>query len=102
MTVTVTPVDTGAFTKTWDVTSDSDGDLTAQFAHHFIQPAYTPVAPKCVWLTPLQPQSYLKRWTLGVVDVTNININAISATGGGLSGTPQLRVIAMIPHSIIE
>lgn len=102
MTVTVTPVDTGAFTKTWDVTSDADGDLTQQFAHGFIQPAYTPVAPKCVWLTPLQPNAYIKRWTLGVVDVTNININAISATGGGLAGTPQLRVIAMIPHSIIE
>lgn len=102
MTVTHVAVDTGAFTRTWDVTSSADGDLTDVIVHGFIQPAYTPVAPKVVCLTPLQPQAYLKRWTLGVVDTVNININAISATGGGLASTPQLRVIAMIPHSIIE
>lgn len=102
MTVTHVAVDTGAFTKTWDVTSDADNDLTDVIAHGFVQPAYTKAAPKVVCLTPLQPQAYLKRWTLGVVDTTNININAISATGGGLASTPQLRVIAMIPHSIIE
>lgn len=102
MTVTHVAVDTGAFTKTWDVTSDADADLTDAITHNFIQPAYTPVAPKVVCLTPLQPQAYLKRWTLGVVTTTTININAISAVGGGLASTPQLRVIAMVPHSIIE
>jgi hypothetical protein len=102
MTVTHVAVDAGAFTRTWDVTSSADGDLTDVIVHGFIQPVYTPVAPKVVCLTPLQPQAYLKRWTLGVVDTVNININAISATGGGLASTPQLRVIAMIPHSIVE
>lgn len=102
MTVTHTIVDAGAFTRTWDVTSDADGDLTDTIVHGFIQPVYTPVAPKVVCLTPLQPNAYIKRWTLGVVDTVNIHINAISATGGGLASTPQLRVIAMVPHSIIE
>lgn len=101
MTVTVTPVDTGDFTKTWDVTSDADGDLTTAITHGF-KNHYDAVAPKVVCLTPLQPNAYIKRWTLGTVTTTVINVNAISATGGGLAGTPQLRVIAMIPHSIIE
>jgi len=101
MTVTHVAVDTGNYTKTWDVTSSADGDLTDAIVHGFVN-HYTPVAPKVVCLTPLEPNAYIKRWTLGVVDTTNININAISATGGGLASTPQLRVIAMIPHSLIE
>jgi len=99
--VTIAPVGTGPFTKSWNVTSTADGDTSAQFAHGFLN-HYTPVAPAFVFFTQLEPEAYLHEWTLGVVDTTNINLAAVSATGAGLAGTPQLRVIAMLPQSIMD
>ena len=99
MAITVTPVGTGPYTKTWDITADAATDTSAQFAHGF-KNHYTPVAPAVVLLTPLNVNFYTKEWTLGVVDATNINLNASS--GGALAGTPQLQVVAMLPQSIID
>ncbi len=102
--VTITPVGTGPYTKTWNITSDADGDTSAQFAHGFLN-HYTPVAPAVVLLTILaegSAEANLHEWSLGVVDTTNINLAAVSATGAGLAGTPQLQVVAMLPQSIMD
>jgi hypothetical protein len=99
--VTIAPVGTGPFTKTWNITSSADTDVAAQFAHGFLN-HYTPVAPAVVLLTPLKSQAFLHEWVLGVVDTTNINLAAVSATGAGLAGTPQLQVVAMLPQSVMD
>jgi hypothetical protein len=102
MTVTKVAVVAGAYTKSWNITSDADGDTTFAIAHGFVVQDGVAKAPALVWLTPLTSQFYTHKWTLGTVDTTNININATSAAGGGLAGTPQLQVIAMLPHSVID
>jgi hypothetical protein len=101
MAITITPVLAGTYAKTWNITSSADGDLTAQIPHGFTV-QYVATAPALVLLTPLQHQAYTKQWTLGVVDATNINLGATSAAGGGLAGTPQLQVVALLPQSIMD
>jgi hypothetical protein len=103
MTVTKTAVVAGAYSKSWNITSDADGDTTFTFAHGFVVQDGVAKQPTLVWLAPLQStQFYAKKWALGTVDATNITINAASAAGGGLAGTPQLQVIATLPHSIVD
>ncbi len=103
MTVTHAAVLAGFFSKSWNVTSSADGDLTDTITHGFVKNANNAkVTPTMVWLVPLQPQAYTHKWVLGTVDNTTIIINASSVSGGGLAGTPQLQVIAMMPQSIID
>jgi hypothetical protein len=102
MTVSKVAVVAGVYSKSWNITSTADGDLTFAIAHGFVVQDGVAKAPTLVFLVPLTPQAYTKQWTLGVVDTTNININAISAVGGGLAGTPQLQVIATLPHSLVD
>ena len=102
--VTITPVGTGPYAKTWDITSSGDGDTSAVITHGFLN-HYTAVAPALVFLTPLNTplaNFYTKKWMLGVVDTLVINLAALSASGGGLAGTPQLRVAALLPQSIMD
>jgi hypothetical protein len=101
MAITITPVGTGPYTKSWDITSSVDTDLAIQIPHSF-SVAYEAVAPALVFLTPLQPEFYAKEWTLGVVDDVNININSAVSNAGALAGTPQLQVIAQLPQSIMD
>lgn len=101
MSVTITPVGTGPFAKTWDITSSADGDTSAVITHGFLN-HYTAVAPALVFLTPLNSVAFTKKWTLGTVDTLVINLGATSASGGGLAGTPQLQVAALLPQSIMD
>lgn len=87
-------------TKSWDVTSGADTDTTGVITHGFTVGGVA-TAPAMVWLVPTQTRAYSKAWALGAVTTTTITINALSATGGGLAGTPQLQVIAMLPHSLL-
>ena len=102
MAVTITPVETGPYFKSWNITASADGDLSAQITHGF-SVNYVATAPKFVFpFNPLHPQAYEKDWVLGVVDENYINLAASSVTGSGLAGTPQLQVIAQLPASIID
>jgi hypothetical protein len=101
MSVTITPVDLGPYSKTWLVTASANTDVAVQIPHSFYV-AYEATAPALVFLTPLQPEFYTKEWTLGVVDENNININSAVTSGGALAGTPQLLVTAQLPNSLME
>lgn len=101
MSVTITPVGTGPFAKSWNITASADNDDAAVITHGFLN-HYAPVAPALVFLTPLQPSFYNKKWLLGAVNTTVINLAATSFTGGGLAGTPQLQVVALLPQSIMD
>jgi hypothetical protein len=101
MAVTFVEVAPGPYTKSWNVTSSANTDEAVQIPHSFSL-HFEPVIPELVWLVPLQPEFYVKQWTLGVVDDVNINLASAVSTGGALAGTPQLQVIAMLPASIIE
>lgn len=96
MTVTVAAAFAGTYSKSWNVTASADTDLAGTVSHGF------GVAPALVWLVPLLVGFYTKQWTVGTVTASTIPLVAISATGGGVAGTPQLQVIAMLPHSIIS
>ena len=96
MAVTNAAVFAGTYTTSWNVTSSADADLAGVISHGF------GVAPALVWLVPLLSANfYGKQWSLGSVSATVINLVAISATGQGLAGTPQLQVVAMLPNSLI-
>lgn len=94
MAVTVTPVYAGSYTKTWDIIASADADVAAVIAHGF------GIAPVAVWMTPLDTDFYVSTWTLGVIDATNINLAKANAVGSG-NPAAQLRVTAMLPHSLI-
>ena len=102
MSVTHAAVVDGVFSKSWNVTSSADADVTDAISHGFVKQNNVKVAPALVWLVPLEAAGVTHAWRLGAVDSDTITINATSATGGGLAGTPQLQVIAMIPQSIID
>lgn len=95
MSVTVAANYAGTYSKTWNVTSSADGDTAGTVSHGFA------AAPVLVWLVPLTSNAYLHQWTLGVISATTILLGATSSTGAGLAGTPQLAVVAMLPHSMI-
>lgn len=94
MAVTVTAAYAGTYTKSWDVIADADGDVAAVVAHGF------GAVPENVVLVPLQPEFYTSRWTVGVVDATNINLVKANALGSG-DAAAQVQVVAQLPHSIV-
>ncbi len=96
MAVTVAASFAGTYSKSWNVTSSADADTAGTITHGF------GVAPALVWAVPLLAGFYTKQWLIGAISTTTIILAAISATGGGVAGTPQLQVIAMLPHSIIS
>lgn len=101
MSTTYAAVETGPYFKSWNVTSSADGDLSAQITHGF-SVNYVGVAPKFVSFVQLEPEGYTHEWTLASITSEFINLNAVSATGAGLAGTPQLQVIAQLPNSLID
>ena len=97
MAVTNTAVFAGTYSKSWNVIATADTDTAGVVSHGF------GVAPALVWLVPLLSANfYGKQWALGTVNTSVINLVAVSFTGGGLTSTPQLQAIAMLPHSIIS
>lgn len=100
MAATAAAVSSSDVLKTWAVTSTADGDLTLVITHGFTQGGVA-VTPAEVWLGLTQTRAYSKAWVVSAVDTTTITLTAISAAGGGLAGTPQLKVFAMLPHTIL-
>lgn len=100
MSVTITPVGTGPYAKSWNITASADSDEAIKITHGF-SVDYVGVAPKFVWHEETNAAAYTKQWTLGVVDTEFINL-ASAVSGGGLAGTPQIQVIALLPQSIMD
>ena len=99
MAITATSVVNQASYKSWTVVA-SDADTTGNFAHGFgatpdsviLNPTYTSV-------TGTAPQ-----WSYSVT-ATTLTLNKTSATssGGTTTGTTiVLKVVALLPNSIIE
>lgn len=101
MSVTITPVGTGPYAKSWNITAAANTDVAFQITHGF-SVDYVGVAPKFVWHEETNPAAYTKEWTLGVVDSEFINFASAVTSGGGLAGTPQIQVIALLPQSTID
>ena len=96
VTATLNAAPTGPYSKSWNVVSSADTDLSGTISHGF------GATPAMVWLVPLLGANfYGKQWALGAVNASTIGLVAISFTGGGTS-VAQLQVIAMLPHSMID
>lgn len=93
--VTVTPVVAGVTLHISDVIATADADTTATVPHGLA------AAPSVVILTPLlQAPAGLSLWAATTINATNVICTKSTAVGSGNAGA-QLRVIAMLPHSII-
>lgn len=77
--------------KSWDITATADGDTVHSFAHGF--PA-TPLFTMTQKILALVTQ-----WAI-TADAVNINIIKDTAVGTGNAGA-QMRVTAMLPHSLV-
>ena len=86
----------GLYTKTWNVTATADmdsGDVV--IAHGF------GAEPAVVSAVALQQAAVTSQWSLEW-DATNITCTKNSAAGGSGDADPQLKVIAMLPHTITQ
>lgn len=96
MAVTVTPVLAGINTHVSDITATADGDTTATVPHGL------GAVPSIVLLTELaQAAGALSAWAATTIDATNVVCTKSTAVGSGAAGA-QLRMTAMLPHSIIS
>ena len=86
--------------KSWFV-SAGDGDTLIMINHGFLHENGTPATPDCVVLTtiPSVANGALANWGAQITS-TQIILSKTSATGSG--GNPDLKVVAMRPHSIIQ
>lgn len=96
MAVTVTPVLAGQTSHVSDVEATADGDTTATVPHGL------GAAPSIVILTPLLAVAEtLSDWAATTINATNVVCTKQTDVGSGAAGD-QLRVIAMLPHSLIS
>lgn len=96
MAVTVTPVLAGIQLHISDVEATADADTTATVPHGL------PSTPTVVLITPLQQaEAGLSLWAATTIDGTNVVATKSTAVGSGVAGA-QLRVHAMVPHSLIS
>lgn len=96
MAVSISTVLAGPTMHVADVEATADGDTTATIPHGLA------AAPDVVILTPLDPVAEtLSDWAAVTIDATNVVVEKQTDAGSGVAGN-QLRVIAMLPHSIIE
>lgn len=86
----------GQTTKTWNVTATADADSGAfNIAHGFGS------APQVVNITPLLAAGNTSAWFVSAIDATNITLTKGSTGAGSGNASPQLRVSAILPHSLI-
>jgi len=97
MAVTVTPVLAGVTTYVGDIEATADADVAAVVPHGL------PSAPAVVSLVPLGQvaAARLSNWGVTSIDAVNVNLEATAAAGSGAAGT-QLRVVASVPHTIVQ
>ncbi len=109
VTAVVTPVINPAFQKpavpsykSWTVNC-ADSDTLIVFPHGFVSPSdqVTKVTPDNVRFVgiPSVANAALPNWGV-TADATNIYLAKQSATGSGAS--PALKVIAEVPHTIVQ
>ncbi len=99
MAVTITNVlaVTGRNMIVADVTATADADTTATIPHGLS------AAPKAVSGTQLigQALTALSAWAITTIDATNVVATKLTSTGSG-NASPQYRVVAQLPHSLIS
>ena len=97
MAFTVTPVLAGTYAFVADIIADADADAASPNIPHGLG-----AAPVVVALCPLlQVAAGLSLWALTTVDAVNLVATKSVAVGSGVAGA-QVRVIALLPHSIIS
>ena len=95
MAVNVTTVLAGVTMHVADVEATADGDTTATIPHSLA------AAPEVVILTGLQPEAEtLSDWVATTIDGSDVVLTKQTDAGSGVAGA-QVRMIALLPHSII-
>ena len=95
MAFTVTPVLAGTYAFVADIIADADA-ASPNIPHGL------GAVPVVVALCPLlQVAAGLSLWALTTVDAVNLVATKSVAVGSGVAGA-QVRVIALLPHSIIS
>lgn len=97
MSVTITNVIAGTNMFVADIVASADADTAATVPHGL------GAAPALYGQTPTLSLGLtaLPAWTQQAPDATNLNLTKLASTGSG-SATKQLRVWAMLPHSLIK
>lgn len=94
MAVTASAVLAGTTTKVWDVTATADDTEAGTITHGL------GAAPAVVTLTPLVSQGVSSVWRVAI-GASTLVVTKSSVASSGLSGTAQIRVTAMLPHSLV-
>lgn len=101
MAFIVTPKRQGRWFKTWDITAQFDSDSVATIVHGFVDEQGNGITPE-VWDTMISlrpaPGTY---WAM-FADNTNIFPAKTINTGSGDSTSPQVRIYAWLPHSLVD
>ena len=96
MAVNLTTVLAGTTMSIVDVEATADADDTATIPHGL------GAAPLVVILTGLQPEAEtLSDWVASTINGTNVILTKQTDANSGVAGA-QVRMIAMLPHSIIQ
>lgn len=97
MAVTVTTVLAGVAMFIADVEATADADVTTGNVAHGLG-----AAPAHVTVTNLlQASAALSAWAVTTIDAVNLVGTASNAVGSGAAGD-QVRIAAMLPHSLIS
>ena len=95
--VTVTTVLAGITTFIADIEATADADVTTGNIAHGLG-----AVPQVVTLTNLlQASAALSAWAVTTIDATNLVGTASAAAGSGAAGN-QVRIMAMVPHTLIQ
>jgi len=95
MAVTVTTVFRNSFMLVADIIATADADAAAVVPHGL------PNIPVVVQLTPMDTPAVnlAAQWTVGVVDITNVNLAKLVGAGSG-SANVSARVTAMLAPTL--
>lgn len=95
MAVSISTVLAGVNAHVAEVEASADADTTATIPHGL------PAAPDMVSVVPLQAAARTSDWIVTTIDGTNIVLEKTTGAGSGAAGV-QVRVVALLPHSIIR
>lgn len=96
MAVTVTAVLAGTSTYIADITATADGDLTTGNIAHGLG-----AAPLLLAICPLLANAWASVWRVTTADATNLVVEKSNVGGSGVANA-QVRVSAMLPHSLVR
>ncbi|HUT98898.1 MAG TPA: hypothetical protein VM054_07475 [bacterium] len=97
MAFTITPVLAGTYAFVADIQADADADAASGNIPHGLG-----AVPVVVALCPLlQVQAGLSLWAVTTIDAVNIVVTKSVAVGSGVAA-PQVRLTALLPHSLIS